>query len=188
MDTTAIGLVCGDGTGKFREGTEMSLMILLFQIVIFLSICFSGKWAPLVAVFWIFQTFSSVWFLSPLMFTQFGTIFFTCAALGTFKTVESVKLLIDNHTKTRTMEVNGHTIGPAADLRGADLTRANLKAANLNGANLKGANLRGANLIRAGLTGADLTAANLTLTYLRGTNLEGANLTFAKMPDGSIHD
>jgi hypothetical protein len=59
------------------------------------------------------------------------------------------------------MEVNGHTIGPAADLRGANLTGENLKAADLTGANLTGANLTGANLKGANLTRAILTRAIL---------------------------
>ena len=52
------------------------------------------------------------------------------------------------------VEVNGYTIEPEADLRGAflsgaNLTRANLSHANLSHADLSGANLTGANAMRS---------------------------------------
>jgi uncharacterized protein YjbI with pentapeptide repeats len=110
--------------------------------------------------------------------------------------------------------VNGYTIEPnanlrganlsGADLRGADLTMANLNGANLHGADLRGANLRwadlrvallrganlyGANLNGANLSGADLSEADLYGADLREANLREADLTMAdlngaKLPDG----
>ena len=73
------------------------------------------------------------------------------------------------------VEVNGYTIEPGADLRGANLRRENLKGADLTGANLRRADLTGADLTEANLEGANLKRANL-----EGANLEGADLTEAK--------
>ena len=67
------------------------------------------------------------------------------------------------------MKVNGYTIEPYADLRGADLS-----GTDLSGTDLSGADLRGADLSRA-----DLYRADLRLAYLRGADLRGANLSWA---------
>ena len=61
--------------------------------------------------------------------------------------------------------VNGYTIKPAADLRGADLYRADLR-----GEDLREADLREADLYGADLSGADLGGARMHFT----TNLNGA--------------
>jgi hypothetical protein len=68
--------------------------------------------------------------------------------------------------------INGHPIGPGANLRrtdlsGCDLSGCDLSGARLHGANLRGSilrrcNLRGAVLIRADLSGADIDEADFT--------------------------
>jgi hypothetical protein len=92
------------------------------------------------------------------------------------------------------MIINGYTIEPNANLKGANLTRAHLLYVNLTGANFEGANLTGANFEGANLTGAsftgaycrgaefrdaNLTGADFTGAYCRETALTGANLTGA---------
>ncbi len=59
------------------------------------------------------------------------------------------------------MKVNGYTIAPLADLRGAYLSGVNLSGADLHGADLRGAYLTGADLRGADLRGADLHWADL---------------------------
>ncbi len=51
------------------------------------------------------------------------------------------------------VEVNGYTIEPDVDLRGANLYRANLERANLAGADLTGTILGGVNLRGVNLAG-----------------------------------
>ncbi|MGC6605309.1 MAG: pentapeptide repeat-containing protein, partial [Lentimonas sp.] len=94
--------------------------------------------------------------------------------------------------------VNGYSIGPEADLRGADLRGAGLSDADLRGADLSGANLRDANLSDANLrdanlsdanlSGALLSEANLPDANLSGANLSGANLEFANLRDANLSD
>lgn len=92
--------------------------------------------------------------------------------------------------------VNGYSIGPGADLRGADLSSANLIEANLRGAdlsnanlieaNLGGADLFGANLIGADLIGADLSEANLGGADLSSADLTLADLAFADLSNADL--
>ena len=80
------------------------------------------------------------------------------------------------------VEVNGYTIEPRADLRGATLTGADLRRADLERANLREANLVGADLVGANLKGAKLREADLKSgnhPYVRGT-VPGANLYKAR--------
>jgi uncharacterized protein YjbI with pentapeptide repeats len=70
--------------------------------------------------------------------------------------------------------VNGHLVGPGANLIGANLSNASLNRANLIGANLSNASLNRADLRSTNITGADLTGANL-----RSANLTGANLRYS---------
>jgi len=93
----------------------------------------------------------------------------------------------------KTIEINGHTIRPFADLyevdlRGADLRGANLRGADLRGAILTGAILTGANLRGAVLTGAVLTGANLRGADLRGANLRGADLRGAILTGANLRE
>jgi len=76
--------------------------------------------------------------------------------------------------------VDGHFIGPLADLVGADLAGADLVGANLREANLREANLVGADLHRADLVGADLVGADLVGANLVGAKLGAANLVGAR--------
>jgi hypothetical protein len=77
--------------------------------------------------------------------------------------------------------VNGYTIAPMADLRGADLSEADLRGADLRGADLSEAALRGVDLSEAALRGANLRWANLRGATLRWANLRGANLSEADL-------
>ena len=71
--------------------------------------------------------------------------------------------------------VNGYTIKPAADLRGADLYRADLRGEDLREADLREADLREADLREADLYGADLSGADLGGARMHfTTNLNGA--------------
>lgn len=75
--------------------------------------------------------------------------------------------------------VNGHRIGPRADLRGANLRWADLRRCNLEGADLRGADLTGARLGSALLQGANLEGAQLYLADIAGAmglDLKGAQL------------
>jgi hypothetical protein len=77
--------------------------------------------------------------------------------------------------------VNGYTIAPMADLRGADLRGANLSEADLRGVDLRWANLRWANLRGADLRWANLRWANLSEADLRGVDLREADLRGAAL-------
>jgi len=72
------------------------------------------------------------------------------------------------------VEVNGYTIEPGANLRGASLFVAKLPQANLRGADLPLACLVRANLVRANLEEACLYRAKLRETDLSGVDLTAA--------------
>lgn len=74
------------------------------------------------------------------------------------------------------VEVDGHEIGPGAELSGIFLGGADLSGVDLAGANLVGTALAGANLTGANLSGANLTGATAHGVYLDGTDLSGAIL------------
>lgn len=75
--------------------------------------------------------------------------------------------------------VQGHLVGPAADLRNADLSGADLSGQDLRLAWLQSSNLSGATLV-----GADLTQATLTGSTVTGADLTGAALGLA--PTGGL--
>ncbi len=68
--------------------------------------------------------------------------------------------------------LDGHLVGPGANLVGASLAGADLRDLDLTGADLTGADLVGADL-----TGADLTGVSLTLADVRNATLTDADIT-----------
>ena len=110
--------------------------------------------------------------------------------------------------------IDGHLMGPTADLSNEDLSGADLSGVDLSGADLSHvkagditgdgsttlptnwqlidgyligprANLEGEDLSGADLSGADLTGANLINANLDGTDLSGADLSHAWISHGS---
>ena len=79
--------------------------------------------------------------------------------------------------------INGYTIEPVANLRGADLRRADLFGANLRRADLRGADLRRADLFEADLFGADLRGAwvneDTEITLPEGWKIEDGRIMAA---------
>lgn len=89
--------------------------------------------------------------------------------------------------------VNGYTLEPYADLRGANLRNQDLQGANLAYANLQGADLRNSNLTfanawNADFRGADLRNTNFTKTMLRRSNFEGARFGGTYMFNAKMDD
>lgn len=94
--------------------------------------------------------------------------------------------------------VNGCTIAPqtnckGANLMGEDLRDAQLERSDLNGTNLSQAllhraNLRYASLHKSNLSAANLTAASMEQTVLTGANLSHANLKNASLEGASVTD
>ena len=80
--------------------------------------------------------------------------------------------------------VNGYTVEPYANLRGANLRGANLQGSDLQGANLKSANLQGANLLGANLYGADLRDA--ILPHFQLVPEEGSFVGYKKVDSGEV--
>ena len=112
------------------------------------------------------------------------------------------------------VKINGHLVGPGANLVAADLQEANLGQASLNGADLTSARLHGARLSNADLRGVkalgiigtpadlpdewklvdsslfgpgvDLSYSNLTGMNLGWVNLKGANIEGSKLDGANL--
>ena len=112
------------------------------------------------------------------------TVKLICAKVG--KKLLWVEVAVLSPTTT-VLIVNGYTIEPGANLKGAVLTNADLTKANLKGANLQGADLYAADLTNANLTNANLFSAYLVVANLNGANLNGANLNSANLHRAHLH-